>query len=404
MNAPTPAAAFAAVRDDDFQSLFAEVGARAAERDRERVHPTDVIALLRERRVGALRLPVEEGGRGYSLRRLLSFVIGLAAADSNVAHALRNHYAFVDRFALPHAVPGRERWSGLVATGAIVGVANTELTSAKIGASDYATTLTQAGDGYLLNGRKYYSTGALYADFVLIRAVLPDGRPASAIIPVERDGVELVDDWDGAGQRLTGSGTTVLRDVRVEADEVIPDTEEVGYGVPYANTLAQLIVTGVVAGICRNVLADASALLGGRKERHFYYASSERAADDPVLLGVIGEISASAFAAESVVLAAADALDLVFEARRQGLPAEQLAVNAAAATARAKLVADELTLRAATRLFDVGGASATKRTAGLDRHWRNARTLSSHNPTPLKASALGAYALHGTPLPSQGFF
>lgn len=405
MNAPLRSIRPAGV-DDDFSDLFATIAEGAAERDRERIHPFEIIDLLRNRRVGALRLSVAEGGRGYSLRRLLDFVISLAAADSNVAHALRNHYAFVDRFALPRVTPGRERWARLIASGAIVGAANTERTSARIGASPYATALTPDGDGYRLNGEKFYSTGALYADVVAIRAAAPGGgtETATAIFPVDRPGLELVDDWDGAGQRLTGSGATIMRDVRIEADEIVADTDVVGYSVPYGNTLAQLLVTGVVAGIARNAHRDALALLGGRKDRHFYYAGSERPSEDPVLLGVVGEISAAAFAAEAVVLAAADALDRLFEAREGGAPFAELAVEAAAVSARAKLVVDELTIKAASRLFDVGGASATARTKGLDRHWRNARTLSSHNPNALKATALGAYDLHGVPLPAQGFF
>jgi alkylation response protein AidB-like acyl-CoA dehydrogenase len=55
-------------------------------------------------------------------------------------------------------------------------------------------------------------------------------------------------------------------------------------------------------------------------------------------------------------------------------------------------------------LFDIGGSSAVKQSANLDRHWRNARTLASHNPTPYKARAVGDYLLNGTLLPTNGFF
>ena len=63
-----------------------------------------------------------------------------------------------------------------------------------------------------------------------------------------------------------------------------------------------------------------------------------------------------------------------------------------------------LALRSATALFDVGGASAAVRDKNLDRHWRNARTLASHNPASYKARAIGALELHGTKLPDLGFF
>ena len=53
---------------------------------------------------------------------------------------------------------------------------------------------------------------------------------------------------------------------------------------------------------------------------------------------------------------------------------------------------------AATRLFEVGGASATLRTRGLGRHGRNARVLASHNPLIYRARLLGDRAVNGTPL------
>ena len=389
---------------DELDALIAHVAEGAAERDRDRVMPFAIFDRVRAARLGALRLPRAEGGRGASFRELLEVVIRLAAADPNVAHALRNHFTFVERHARAKNAPNREKWVALVASGALFGLANTELASPAIGGGAFQTALALDGDGWRLDGVKYYSTGTIFADHVLVRAVGPEGRNVSAIVPTARAGVEIVDDWDGAGQRLTGSGTTYLRNVRVEPDEAIFDTPTVGYGYAYHNTLAQLIVTGVVAGVLRNVRDDAVALLKSRKDRHFYYAGAASAAEDPLLQQIVGEIAAASFAAAATVLAAADALEAVAEARDRGLPGVEVAHRAAEAAAKAKLVVDELTLKSASRLFDVGGASATKRAKNLDRHWRNARTLASHNPSALKARALGAYELTGEPLPSLGFF
>jgi alkylation response protein AidB-like acyl-CoA dehydrogenase len=392
------------VSDGPSDELLAFIAEGAAERDRERIHPFEIIDRIRDARLGAYRLAKEDGGGGSTIRELLALVIRLGAADPNVAHALRNHFGFVERFARPHQSPHRDKWARLIASGAIVGLANTELTSAKVGGSPFQTRLTPDGDGWRLDGTKYYSTGTLYADAVIVRAAGPDDRTLCAVVPTKRDGVELLDDWDGAGQRLTGSGTTHFRDVRVEPDEVVFDGPDVGYGVLYTNTLPQLLVTGIVAGILQNVLSDAKDLLGSRKDRHFYYATAASAVEDPLLQEIVGEISSAAFAAEALVLASADALDRLADARDRGLPDEALAREAAASAAKTKLIVDELTLTSATRLFDVGGASATKRSKNLDRHWRNARTLASHNPRSLKARALGAYELTGEPLPAQGFF
>ncbi|GGF89910.1 acyl-CoA dehydrogenase [Azorhizobium oxalatiphilum] len=391
-------------RSPELADLLAFIAAGAAERDRERIHPLDVFDLIRSARLGALRLQAADGGPGATLRELFEVVIALAAADPNIAHSLRNHYAFVERFSLSRTVLHRAKWAGIVAEGAIVALASTELGSARVGASPFATKLRRDGDGFRLSGTKYYSTGTLYADYVQVRAAGPDDEVLTAIIPTTRSGVERIDDWDGAGQRLTGSGTTHFDDVRVEADEVEPDSLTAGYGVPHSNSVAQLLVTATVAGILRNVETDAVALLASRKDRHFYFAQTERVADDPLLQEIVGRISADAFAAEAVILAAADAHEAVFQARARGEPDAALAHAASVAAAKAKLVVDELTIRDAGHIFDVAGASATRRAKNLDRHWRNARTLASHNPAALKARALGDYALHGTQLPEKGFF
>lgn len=295
------------------------------------------------------------------------------------------------------------RWRDAVADGAIIGLANTELGTSVVGGAAPDTRLTPDGHGYRLNGTKYYSTGTLYADYTLVRAVGPGDALAVVIIPTGRDGVEIVDDWDGIGQRLTASGTTHFHSVRVEPDEAVFDREGAGYGLAYANTQAQLFLTTVNAGIIRGILNDATALLRDRR-RGFYHAPAARPADDPILQQAIGQIAANAFAAETVVLAAADALDAVARRRDEGIDDPALAHAAALAAAKAKIVVDDLALRSGGLIFDVAGASATLRAANLDRHWRNARTLASHNPASYKAMAVGAHAIHGTPLPAKGFF
>lgn len=57
--------------------------------------------------------------------------------------------------------------------------------------------------------------------WVAVFARTDDERIAVVIVPVDRDGLTLEDDWDGIGQRLSGTGTTRLDDVAVAAHEVI---------------------------------------------------------------------------------------------------------------------------------------------------------------------------------------
>ncbi|CAH2601941.1 Acyl-CoA dehydrogenase [Rhodovastum atsumiense] len=386
-----------------FQALLDGIALGAVERERERIHPFEPLAQIRAARLGALRLPRADGGLGASNRQLYDVIIRLADADANVAHSLRSHFIFVERYLLgPRLGPVQETWRQAVAEGAIFGIASGETQTKTVGNAVENTLLTPDGDGFRLNGTKFYSTGTLYADYVQVRARLPDGALASAILPISRPGVEAVDDWDGFGQRVTGSGTTLFQDVRVEPHEVIPDEADGFARAPYSNTAAQLFLTAVNAGILRATLRDAAALVR-RRDRNFYYAPSERPADDPVLQQTVGVIASNAFVAGAAVLAAADALDRL-DARRHGPDAAAAAHEAALLAAQAKIVVDDLAIRSGSLLFDVGGASATRRGPDLDRHWRNARTISSHNPATYKAVWVGNHVINGTPLPANSFF
>jgi alkylation response protein AidB-like acyl-CoA dehydrogenase len=392
-------------RSPGLEALLNQIAAGASERERERILPFETIELIRQARLGALRLPTAAGGAGTSIRELFEIVIRLGEADANVAHILRNHFSVVERL-LRHPRDDQHRqWQKAVAEGAIIGLATTELETTKVGDVKPNTTLTPDGeDGYLLNGTKYYSTGTLYSDYVLVRATDTSGAVGATLIPVKREGIELIDDWDGLGQRLTATGTTHFRNVRVKRQEVVFDAPDVGYGISYSNTFAQLFLTAVNAGIARAILGDATELVRSRA-RTFYYAPNEVPADDPLLQQTVGQIASGAFAAETVVLAAADALDVATDAFEAGAPnAADAAHNAALLSAKAKIIADEFAIRGGSLLFDVGGASATKKTTNFDRHWRNARTLSSHNPTSYKARSIGQYEISGTPLPAKGFF
>lgn len=57
-----------------------------------------------------------------------------------------------------------------------------------------------------------------------------------------------------------------------------------------------------------------------------------------------------------------------------------------------------LTQDVRTRLFQVGGASIAGKSHAFDRHWRNARTIATHNPLAYKRRALGANLLNDDPL------
>ncbi|WP_418004161.1 acyl-CoA dehydrogenase family protein [Mycobacterium sp. PDNC021] len=347
----------------------------------------------------ALRIPQEYGGPGGSIVDVVETVIDIAEASSNVAQALRAHFGFVERLLGNRGDEGlRAQWFPEVLSGKIVGNAITEA----VGASPAAvgTTLRATGDGrYRLDGKKFYSTGTLYADLIAVSAEREAGSEVHAIIPADRQGVTLYDDWDGFGQRLTASGATTFDAVPVYDDEVSLVPED--HRLAHSQTFLQLYLTAVAVGIANGVLRDAIWFVQN-KARPAAHALSPTATQDPFILQAVGEIAAWTSAATAVTLHAAETLDRVVDA---GQIDDQRAIGEAAIeVAKAQLVAERLTLDAAQRLFDTGGASATARTLNLDRHWRNARTIASHNPLAYKAWATGDFVVNGALPPNSGYF
>lgn len=367
--------------------------------ERERVLQYDAVDEIRRTGVLSLRVPQRYGGPGGSIRDVLSAVVHLASGSSNVAQALRAHFGFSERLLSNRATDAeRAEWFPRINAGLLIGNAITDAKGRVPGSSD--TTVLPDRNGVLrLNGQKFYSTGTLYADVIAVSAVDAAGNDVQVIVPTDRAGVELFDDWDGFGQRTTASGGSRFTDVEIAPVEVttVSDGDHLGH----STTFLQLYLAAVAAGIAAAIRDDAVDYVRTRA-RPAAHSVAARAAEDPFVLHAVGEIGTAAAVARSLVLSAADVLDALVDQGRV-FDADALA-EAAVAVAQAQLVTERLTLDAAQRLFDTGGASATARTLNLDRHWRNARTLASHNPLDYKAHAVGNYLVNAVPPPANGYF
>lgn len=382
--------------------LLADIAAGAAERERLCVDPRAQVGALCASGLTALGLDEALGGPGGSVRDLLLFVIELAEADPVVAHILRSHFQQTQLIRRLPPGPKRERWARQILNGAIFGNASSERAGA-VGTDDYATVLTEDGDGWRLSGEKQYTTGTAYAHWVQVVARIGDGALARINLPVTREGIEILDDWDGIGQHRTGTGSTRFTRVRVTEDDVVRVTDPQHRPVGGDSAFLQLYLQAVMAGVLRAVAGDAVALLRGRT-RTFEHAPTPDPTRDPLLLEVIGRLSAAAFAAEAAVLAAAGDIDAAYAGERAGEPSPAQFARASLSAARVKVHVDEVALKAAAAVFEVGGASAASRARNLDRHWRNIRTLTLHNPAVYKSVAVGDLLVNGTRLPSNGYF
>ena len=377
--------------DETFAPVFAGIAEGAVPRERDRALAHDEVAILRAARFGALRVPVELGGYGASVRQLFRLLVDLAAAESNLPQALRVHWWFVEEQLLADPGPERDRWLRAVADGALVGNAISE---PGVGAVErYATSLTPDGDDLRLTGTKYYSTGSLYADHIVVAADRA-GERVAVLVDAEAEGVTQHDDWDGFGQRLTASGTTEFDRVAVPADRVLGP----GYGTPgrtYGTSYLQLVQLSVLAGIAQRATDDVAAWVRDRT-RTFTHAPADLPRHDPLVQQVIGRLSSTAYAARTLVLDVADRLDHVLATDSEDAA---LLDRVELDVARAQAVVIPAVLDATTQLFEVGGASITAEALRLDRHWRNARTVSVHNPLIYKLRTVGDHVLNGSDLP-----
>ncbi|MGY3173725.1 alkylation response protein AidB-like acyl-CoA dehydrogenase [Pseudomonas sp. TE12234] len=378
-----------------YRPTFQRIADGALEREQSRTLPHEPIQWLKEAGFGAVRVPIEYGGGGASVPQLFELLIELAEADSNLPQALRGHFAFVeDRLNAPSS-PARDVWFKRFVEGDIVGCAWTEIGTVAMG--DVVTKVTPHGDQWRLNGEKFYSTGSLFSDWIDVYAQRSDtGGDVIAAVRTRQPGIEQSDDWDGFGQRTTGSGTSRFVDAEVDAGNVI----DFATRFKYQTAFYQLVLLATLAGIGRAALRDVSRHVRER-QRIYSHGNAQRVSEDPQVQQVVGNIAAWVYAAEASALKAAQPAQQAYVARFAGDPARERAANVAAEieSAKAQVVVTELIQRATTELFNALGASDIRRGKSLDRHWRNARTVSSHNPVIYKARIVGDWSINGTEPP-----
>jgi alkylation response protein AidB-like acyl-CoA dehydrogenase len=349
-----------------FRPIFRRIQEGATHRERNRVLPFAEIQWLKGAGFGALRVPKEHGGRGATLPELFALLAELAEADSNLTQALRVHFAYVEDVLNSQDQARRERWFKRIANGDIIG------------------------------GAKYYTTGSLFADWIDVGAVNDADETVSAVVAAKAPGVEIVDDWDGFGQKLTASGAATFTDVPVEPEHVASGEDRFGYSAAFV----QQVHHATLVGIARAASADAARAVAERR-RNYSHAAAARSSADPQVLQIVGKVHSLTYAAGAVMLKAAEALERSFEHRDHADLREAANIRAEIEIAQAQTTISALVLEATSTLFDALGASATSVSKSLDRYWRNARTVTSHNPRIYKDRIVGDFVVNGTPPPFQ---
>jgi SfnB family sulfur acquisition oxidoreductase len=380
--------------------IAAELAATSLERDRDRVLPERELDRLSASGLLAVTVPTEHSGADLPAEVLVEVFRILATGDPSVAQVPHSHFVYVN--ALRHQGTREQQWFFFreVLAGKRFGNAQSETGTRHV--RDIRTTLTPAGNGrWTLDGTKGYSTGALFADWIPVLArqdtLAAPGTGPLHVAWVERraPGVTVTDDWNGMGQRTTASGTVQLDQVEVSADRITPYhlTFE---GPQTYGAFAQVLHAAIDVGIARAALTEAADFVR-TTSRPYPDAGVDRAADDPLVVQALGRMELDVRASEALLHEAGRAVD---RANADLDAASAAAASLAVAAARAHSA--QVSVEVSSRLFEVAGTRSALDTLNLDRHWRNARTHTLHDPAAWKVQHLGRHALDGTPPPNHG--
>lgn len=378
-----------------YRPIFEKIAEGTRAREQQRSLPYEQINWLKQVGFGALRVPVTFGGDGVSLPQLFQLLIELAKADSNIVQALRGHFAFVEDRLNAHKVADQALWFKRFVQGDLIGNAWTEIGQVKIG--DVITRVKQKNNQLLVNGKKYYSTGTIFADWVDLFAYdETTDQHVIAAISRHASGVQVLDDWDGFGQKTTGSGTLSLTDVAIERDHILPFEQR----FKYQTAFYQVIHLATLTGIAQSAVAAFTHEVQ-KRDRIFSHGNADLVRNDPQILQVIGKASAQAYASETITFRTAEALQQAYLSHFGESEVKNIQANndAELESAQGQVVISDLVLDLTSQLFNALGASASSTSKQLDRFWRNARVVASHNPLVYKEKVIGDWEVNREPLP-----
>ena len=396
---PRPTAPAHVIRSDAeaiaiAERLAGQFARGAAERDRERISPLAEVDAFSQSGLWSINVPRAFGGPELSYATLARVIEIIAEADPSVAQISQNHLGIVAAIRSTSTPSQQALLFAEVLKGRRFGNAFSERGTKR--AAEFATTLTPSGDGFLVNGEKFYCTGALLAHLVPIVATGADGKAYYAIAERDAPGLTVIDDWSSFGQRTTQSGTVLLDRVFVPATHVVP--AHLGYDYPTADgPIFQIIQVAIDGGIAANAIADTIAFVR-EKARPWVDSGLDRASDDPHVIADIGRLEFRLHAAQALTERAGRAIDAAIAD-----PNETTVTAAQVATAEAKIATTEIAIDATNKLFELSGTRSTLAEHNLDRHWRNARAHTLHDPVRWKIHAVGNFYLNGVHPPRHAW-
>ncbi len=368
------------------KKLAAEIAPGAALRDRDRIWPVKELDAFSQSGLWSINVPKAFGGPEVSYATLAKVIEIVSAADSSIGQIAQNHLGVVAAIRTVSSEAQQKLLFAEVLKGTRFGNAFSEFGSKR--AADFETKFVDAGDHVIVNGQKFYSSGALLAHLVPIVALDDQGRAWYAIAERDAPGLTVIDDWSSFGQRTTLSGTVILNNVKVPKTHLVPGYK--GYAEPTADgAIFQIIQVAVDTGIAQAAI-DETVSFVRTKSRAWVDSGVDNAWDDPYTIQAVGDLTLRLHAAQALLEKAGYAIDRAIQN-----PNAETVAEAQIVTAEAKILSTEIAITATNKLFELAGTRSTLAEHHLDRHWRNARTHTLHDPVRWKYSILGKYFLNG---------
>ncbi|MGO4438842.1 SfnB family sulfur acquisition oxidoreductase [Rhizobium sp. RAF56] len=365
--------------------LAAEFAPGAALRDKEGLLPLAEIDAYSQSGLWGINIPKAYGGPGVSYKTLVRVIAIIAAADSSIAQITQNHLAINGHIDLDGSDEQKKEFFGWVLAGLRFGNAFSELNSKTVAA--FETRIAYDGDHVVVNGEKFYATGALLSHIIPVVAVDENGNGFLVFTDRDAPGITVTNNWSSFGQRTTASGSVKIENARVPKSRLLPVA---AFDRPtIAGPVSQIIQAAIDAGIARGAIEETITFVK-TQSRPWIDTGKETAGEDPFTIAAIGDLKIRLHAAEALLGIAGEAIDL-------GLsnPTEETVAEATVKTAEAKVLTTEIAILATNKLFELAGTRSTLDKHNLDRHWRNARAHTLHDPVRWKFFHVGNFYLNG---------
>jgi SfnB family sulfur acquisition oxidoreductase len=368
------------------ERLASQFAVGASERDLTRKWPIEELDAFSQSGLWSINVPKKFGGPELSYATLVKAIAIISAADPSLGQIPQNHLGVVAAIRTVSDEAQQKLLFAEALKGVRFGNAFSEFGSKR--AADFETKFTDAGDHVVVNGRKFYSSGALLAHLVPIVALDDEGRAWYVIADRNAPGLTVIDDWSSFGQKTTLSGTVLLDNVKAPKTHLVPGYK--GYDRPTADgAVFQIIQAAVDTGIAQAAIDETIAFVR-TQSRAWIDSGQEHAWQDPYTIQAVGDLKLRLHAAEALLDRAGLAVDRAVES-----PGAETVAQAQIAVAEAKVLSTEIAIAATNKLFELAGTRSTLAAHNLDRHWRNARTHTLHDPVRWKYAILGNYFLNG---------